>query len=172
MNAVPAAALFAVALVSARPLSQPLPDFTGTWTIDRERSESPQQTDTFTPTTYVITQTGAEVTIETRRGTARDTVTYPIGPPDARPAPPPAAAAPDAKRAARAYWSGRSLVTEGLRTIQGQTVSLRETRTLNPAGTEMTLQSLLVVQHGYTLKGAQNYGSATDIYRRVSPEPR
>jgi hypothetical protein len=165
MNSVPAAVLVAVVLASPRPLPQALPDFSGTWTIDRERSESPHQGDAFTPPTFVITQTSTDITIETRRGTARSAVRYPIGPATAplQTAPSPGHGEP----AGRAYWVGASLVTEGQNTIQGQTVSTRETRTLDATGTEMTLETLLVVQHGYTFKGAQNYGAAKDIYRKV-----
>lgn len=168
MNPVPAVVLTAVALAS--PLSawstvaQAPPDFSGTWTIDRERSESPQQGEGFVPATYVIVQTPTDVTIETQRGMARSTARYVIGAATT----PPSAAQPrtDDRPAGRAYWTGASLVIEGLRTVQGQTVSVRETRTLDRTGTEMTLETLLVVQHGYTLKGAQNYGAAKDVYRR------
>ena len=53
--------------------------------------------------------------------------------------------------------------------MQGQTVSVRETRTLNASGDEMTVQTLLVVQHGYSFKGARNYGASKDVYRRAVP---
>jgi hypothetical protein len=167
MNPVPAVVLIAAVLASPRPDSQAPPDFSGTWVMDRARSESPHQGEAFTPPTYVITQTATEITIETRRGTASSVARYPIGPPTA-----PLQTAPaqgEARPAGRAYWAGASLVTEGQSAIQGQTVSTRETRTLDASGAEMTLETLLVVQHGYTLKGAQNYGAAKDVYRRVAP---
>ncbi len=168
MNSVPAVVLVAAVLASPNAVSQSSPDFSGTWTIDRERSESPHQGDAFTPPTYVITQTASEVTIETLRGTARSVARYAIGPATAPQQP--LTAQGEARPAGRAYWAGASLVTEGQNSIQGQTVSVRETRTLDASGTTMTLQTLLVVQHGYTLKGAQNYGAATDVYRRVAPQ--
>ncbi len=168
MNSVPAVVLVTAVLASPSSVSQSPPDFSGTWTIDRERSESPHQGDAFTPPTYVITQTGSDVTIETLRGSARSTARYAIGPATAPQQPLPAQG--EARPAGRAYWMGAALVTEGQSTIQGQTVSVRETRSLDATGTTMTLQTLLVVQHGYTLKGAQNYGAATDVYRRVAPQ--
>ena len=69
----------------------------------------------------------------------------------------------------RAYWDGAKLVTEGAINIQGQTVSTRETLSMNAAGTEMTIERLVVVQHGYSFRGAQNYGTAKDVYRRSRP---
>jgi hypothetical protein len=146
------------------PTSQATPDFSGTWTMDLDRSESPHQGTAFEPVTYVIAQSPTEVVIETRRGSGVSRTTYPML----------AAAAPDQSGkpgAARAYWDGATLVTEGTRVVQGQTVSLRETRSLDASGAEMTVRTLLVVQHGYTFKGAQNYGAATDVYRRtVAPQ--
>jgi hypothetical protein len=142
------------------PASQDPPDFSGTWAMDLDRSESPHQGASFEPVTYVIAQSPTEVVIETRRGSAVSRATYPLL----------AAAAPDRAGkpgAARAFWEGTALVTEGTRVVQGQTVSVRETRSLDAAGAEMTVRTLLVVQHGYTFKGAQNYGAATDVYRRV-----
>ena len=53
--------------------------------------------------------------------------------------------------------------------MQGQTVSVRESRTLDATGTEMTVQTLLIVQHGYSFRGARNYGAAKDVYRKVTP---
>jgi hypothetical protein len=30
----------------------------------------------------------------------------------------------------------------------------------------MSIETLLVVEHGYSLRGAQTYGSGKDVYRR------
>ena len=43
------------------------------------------------------------------------------------------------------------------------------TRSLAASGAEMTVETLLVVQHGYSFKGGQNYGAAKDVYRKVVP---
>jgi hypothetical protein len=101
------------------------------------------------------------VTVETRRGAASSQVRYPIASGNA-------GDQLSVQAGSRAYWKGASLVTEGTRTVQGQTVSIRETRSLDAAGAEMTVETLLVVQHGYTFKGAQNYGAAKDIYKKAA----
>jgi len=54
-----------------------------------------------------------------------------------------------------------------IRTISGQTVTTRETRRLSAGGDEMIVESVLVVQHGYTLSGTKNYGAGTDVFVRA-----
>ena len=63
---------------------------------------------------------------------------------------------------------GPKLVTEGAGSLQGQTVSIRALRTLNAAANEMTVESTVAVQHGYTLRGAQTYALVKDIYTRTA----
>jgi hypothetical protein len=138
-------------------------DFTGTWTMDLERSESPHQGEAFEPPTLVITQSATQVAVETRRRAGTTTVTYPITAPKAADPPTPS-------KGGRAYWDGVVLVTEGTRIVQGQTVSVRERRTLDPSGREMTVETLVVVQHGYSMRGGQNFGASKDVYRRAAPE--
>jgi hypothetical protein len=108
-----------------------------------------------------ITQTATEVTVEAVRDTTSVVRKFPI---DLSAGPP--GRGIDASRA-RAYWDGPKLITEGAGNIQGQTVSIRETRTLNAAGTEMTVETLIIVQHGYSFGGTRNYGSAKDVFTRV-----
>lgn len=138
------------------------PDFTGTWTMDLERSESPHQGAAFEVPTLVITQSAAGVAVETRRRSGTSTARYAMSTAKA--------AEPGPAVPGRAYWDGAVLVTEGTRLVNGQTVSVRERRTLDPSGREMTLETLVVVQHGYTIRGAQNFGKATDVYRRATPD--
>ena len=162
MTSLPSAVVTAVAITIAVVESQSHPDFTGTWTMDRERSESMHQADEFEPPTLVITQGAADLTIETRRRLSTGRTVYTIGDAGA-----PSGAVPPA--GPRAFWEGSALVTEAARTVQGQTVSVRESRTLDATGAEMTVQTLLIVQHGYSFRGARNYGAAKDIYRKVTP---
>ena len=124
MTSLPLAVMTAVAITIAVVESQSHPDFTGTWTMDRERSESMHQADEFEPPTLVITQGAADLTIETRRRLSTGRTVYTIG--DAGT---PAGAVPPA--GPRAFWEGAALVTEAARTVQGQTVSVRESRTLD-----------------------------------------
>ena len=65
------------------------------------------------------------------------------------------------------HWDGTTLVTEMVRSINGQTVTTRESRRLTADETEMLVDTVLVVQHGYSLKGTQNYGAGKDVYTRV-----
>jgi hypothetical protein len=58
-------------------------------------------------------------------------------------------------------------VTETSGEISGETVSYKQTRWLNSAGTEMTAESLVVVQHGYSLQGTRNNSTAKDVYVRL-----
>jgi hypothetical protein len=162
MTSYAGAAVAAVALTAVSADAQTHPDFSGTWTMDRERSESLHQSAPIEPSTLAITQTDAELTIETRRSTSTTRSAYKIVPKTAP-------GEPGQAVVSRAYWDGDALVTEGARTVQGQTVSVRETRTLNADRTEMTVQTLLVVQHGYSFRGAKNYGASKDVFRRVVP---
>jgi len=45
-------------------------------------------------------------------------------------------------------------------------VTTKESRRLNESG-EMLVETVLVVQHGYTLKGTQNYASGKDVFTRL-----
>lgn len=153
-------AAFAIALI-AQTMTAAKPDFSGTWTMDRERSESAMQEQPIGPVTVSIKQAGQSLTIETTRDGKPEVATYTIE--DAPKGPGVIGAG-----TRRAYWDGMKLVTEGAGNVQGQTVSVRETRTLNPARTEMTIESTVTVQHGYTLRGAKNYATGKDVYTRTA----
>jgi hypothetical protein len=133
----------------------PPPDFSGTWTVDRSRSQSPDII------TLDIKQTATEIGIDTTRSGVRSSETYPFETtkhPEGQTIP---------VGHAHAYWDGTKLVTETSRNISGQTVSYKQTRSLNAAGTEMTVETITIVQHGYTITGGQNYGTAKDVYVRA-----
>ena len=143
---------------------QARPDFSGTWTMDQERSESPGQSPSAAgPVTVVVTQTDKTVTVETKRGTLHSRASYVFT------AGPVLPATGTGMPVGRASFDGNALVLEGTRVIRGQTVSTRETRTLSPDGTEMTVDTVLQVQHGYSMRGGKNYGTARDVYRRTVP---
>jgi hypothetical protein len=153
-------ATLAVALI-AQAVTAAKPDFSGTWTMDRERSESAMQEQPIGRVAVSITQTGTNLTIQTTRDGKPDVTTYAI---EELPNGPGVIGA----GTRRAYWEGLKLVTEGAGNVQGQTVSVREARTLNPSHTEMTVESTVTVQHGYTFRGAKNYATAKDIYTRTA----
>ena len=161
MTSLPNAVVAAVALTMTAVDAQPLPDFSGTWTMDRERSESLHQSQPIEPPTAGDHPDRARAHHrDAARAPSTTTTVYTIGPRSGAGTPSPAGGS-------RAYWDGDALVTEGARTVQGQTVSVRETRTLDDSGGEMTVQTLLVVQHGYSFRGAKNYGASKDVFRRA-----
>ena len=100
-------------------------------------------------------------------------VVYPIIPSPKTPADPPAG---DERRA---YWDGQPSGVERGGTISGQTVSSKQALTLSPDGSEMTVERLVIVQHGYTLRGAQKLRGGERrlrprgaLRRRTCPDPR
>lgn len=138
------------------------PDFTGTWKMVAQRSGSPGQTPPVTDMTLTIQQTADQVRVEWLAGTDKPIITsYVIGPPPKQPAEPLGA---DAKIA---YWDGQRLVLERGGAISGQTVSMKQSLTLDPASSELILERLVIVQHGYTLRGTKNYATVKDVFARV-----
>jgi hypothetical protein len=155
---MPFLALLVVALLS----QATLPDFTGEWKMDAARSGSPLQTPPITEMTFVIEQQPDRIAVKSTTGSDKPIpVVYPIGP---APKPP---ADPLGAGMARAYWDGRRLIIEQGGTISGQTVSLRQSLTMDPERGELIVERLVIVQHGYTLRGAQNYSSVKDVFARA-----
>ena len=161
--------MFPIIVLSAALLLQSAPashsaDFTGSWKMIPARSESPQQTPPVTEMTFVIEQAADQIRIDmTSAADKTVSVVFPIVPAPKPPAPP-----PDGDEL-RAYWEGNRLVMERGGTISGQTVSSRQALTLSPDRSEMTVERLVIVQHGYTLRGAKNYASVKDVFVRVTP---
>lgn len=152
---------FAVAGFFAQQASSP-PDMSGTWRMVADRSGSPGQTPPVTDMTMTIQQTATEVRVEWMTGTDKPMVTvYAIGPAPKQPAEPLGA---DAKIA---YWDGQRLVLERGGAISGQTVSMKQSLTLDPKASELILERLVIVQHGYTLKGTKNYATVKDVFTRA-----
>lgn len=142
-------------------VGQAKPDLTGTWTMDVERSETLAQGGTSAPITFVIQQSADALVVETRRGQQSDTMTYKLAANEK------AAGPMEGVPASRAYWDGARLVTETARPVQGQTVTSKEVRYLNEVGSEMTVESILEVEHGYTLRGVKTFGMARDVYKKA-----
>lgn len=144
--------------------SPSLTDFTGAWKMVAARSESPQQTPPVTEMTFVIEQGADQIRLDMTSGANKTvSVVFPMIQAPKLPADPPAG---DEKRA---YWDGNRLVTERGVIISGQTVSSKQTLTLSPDRAEMTVERLVIVQHGYTLRGAKNYATVKDVFVRVTP---
>jgi hypothetical protein len=149
-------------LQSAAPTSDPRPMFSGTWRLDAARSESAAANPSTEPILVEIAQTERDLTIVTTQGTRHNRVVHRFV------AGPTTPYSIDGS-AGRAYWDGTALVTEGTRLVQGQTVATRETRRLNEDHSEMMVDVVVIVQHGYEFRGARNYGTGRDVYTRVTP---
>jgi hypothetical protein len=145
--------------------AQGRPDFSGTWVMDEVRSASAHYPDFVGPITLVIVQTPAQLTVETRHGDRSESIVYRIY--ESEHAAPAVVSVPGGK----SYWSGATLVCETVRNIQDATVRTRELRTLGADGREMTVESTLIVEHGYDIPDAKNYGTGKDIFRK-SASPR
>jgi hypothetical protein len=138
------------------------PDMSGTWKMISDRSGSPGQTPPVSDMTLMIQQTATDVRVEWLSGSDKPMVTqYVIGPAPKQPAEPLGA---DAKIA---YWDGQRLVLERGGAISGQTVSMKQSLTLDPAAGELILERLVIVQHGYTLRGTKNYATVKDVFTRA-----
>lgn len=160
--------MYLIALVfSAALLAQPSasqPDMSGTWKMDPARSGSPGQTPPVNEMTLVIKQTGSDVQLEWTTGTEKPMLTtYAVVPAPKQPDEPLGA---DVRRA---YWVGNQLVLERGGSISGQTVSMKQSLSLDPERHELLLERLVIVQHGYTLKGTKNYATVKDVFTRVGP---
>jgi hypothetical protein len=128
------------------------PDFSGTWTLERSRSQSAESA------TLEIKQGSGEIVIVTHSGGKTSTRTYPF---EASPHP---ASETITAGHTHASWDGTKLVTETVTDIKGQTVSYRQIRFLNVSGNEMTVETITIVQHGYSIKDGKNYSTAKDVY--------
>ena len=131
--------MYLIALVLAAGLfAQPAPsqpDMSGTWKMIADRSGSPGQTPPVTEMTLVILQSAADVRIEWADGAAKPMVAvYPMVPKPKQPAEPLGA---DARLA---YWDGQRLVLERGGAISGQTVSMKQSLTLDPESRELILE--------------------------------
>jgi hypothetical protein len=120
--------------------AQTRPDFSGTWNMDSARSEAAAQGTPIGPVTVTIRQTVNEITIETAREGSTQIVKYL----------PAAAKVSGAAELIGAFrWNGAQLITSLITDINKQAITVDEVRSLNPAGTEMTVDVTLNVQHGY-----------------------
>ena len=45
---------------------------------------------------------------------------------------------------------------------------MKQSLTLDPEHNELVLERLVIVQHGYTLKGTPNYATVKDVFQRTA----
>ena len=155
---------FVVASVFFSQTAATQPDLNGNWALNAANSGSPAQTPPVTEMRLTIQQKSDEIRLESQTGSAKPIIViYPIVSAPRQPA------EPLSGNAKRAYWDTNRLVLERGTTVSGQTVSLKESLTLSPDRSELTLERLVIVQHGYSLKGARNYASVKDVFTRAAP---
>jgi hypothetical protein len=167
--------VFAICTILASPLyAQQRSDFSGTWTMDLARSESPKADDPSPhtpqatprtpdePTMLFITQNDREMQVETRKGSRAVTARYPMH--DAANPRPVGTSGGGVGTVLR--WEGDTLVTMTPHMINGMAVTTVERRSLSSDGNEMTVVTTVQVQHGYET-GESSSPPAKDIYRRV-----
>lgn len=156
-------ALAIVTALASFTTAQERPDLSGTWTMDESRSESPTHAGFVSPVTWVIRQSPRELIVDIKRGPKTMTLTYTLY------HKPPTGAAAGGVPSYVGYWNGETLITETAQNIQGQTVTTKEMRTLQQEGQLMQVERIVQVEHGYTLRGAQNYNTAKDLFTKVVP---
>ena len=161
---LPAAVLTAILVVRPAAGVQPIADFSGTWSMDPARSESTRQGEPVKPITMTIAQTAVELRVDMTRGDQKESIVYPLGRSSHA-----AATGTNATLQAEAYWEDDKLVTETQRQVQGYAVTVKEVRSLAPGGNEMIMETIVIVQHGYTMSGVKNYGTARDIFTKTKP---
>ena len=140
--------------------AQTTPDFSGTWRMDPARSESAVQGLKIAPATVTITQTPDAIRFDTTTPQGVSTETYRL-----RRDGDAAGVSTDPV----AQWRGDTLVSEAVRNINGVSVTLQQSRTLSVDRNEMTVVTVVNVQHGYSVAGAKVSGAGTDVYVRVTP---
>ena len=161
--------LFVALLLAAQAPSQQMADFSGVWRMDAARSESAHQAVPIGPVTLTIQATPAEVAIETRRagkgkvGSSSETLRFHLDGSEN--------AIVDNSGApikTKGRLAGAKLVTEITRNVQGSTVTLVQSFSLDASGKEMTVEKTLAVQHGYQSTGpdANSTGKGTDVFVR------
>jgi hypothetical protein len=153
MSPVVASLTLALSLLQSTPASRP--DFSGSWAMDASRSQSSEST------TLKIKQSATEITIETQSGGKTSTRTFAF---EASKHP---ASETISTGHAHASWDGSILVNEDVGTISGQTVSYRQLRYLNAPGTEMTVETMTIVQHGYSMQGGKTHKTTKDVFVRA-----
>jgi len=156
-------ALAVLAAVSLWGQKNPV-DLTGTWRMDPSRSESAHQDVAIGPVTMVITQTGADVTIETIRqetnksAPVREVLSYKLDGSESK-----TSADPEHSVVTKAHWDGAALIAETTRNVKDSTVTTLYAHRLNARG-ELVIEKTLMVQHGYQFAQAKTTGRGTDVF--------
>jgi hypothetical protein len=157
--------LSAVASASFDIRAQHPVDFSGSWNMDLSRSDAAAQGPVAGPVAMTIQQQPNEVWVETTGAGSTRRVRYvPVG----------AKTANDEGQLVGTFrWEGSRLTTNLATHINQQAVTVDEVWSLNPEGTELTMEVTLVVQHGYQGGTAQgrtspNRSTGKNVFLRAS----
>ncbi len=142
MFTIPAAALFVAASVVS--VFAQMPNFSGTWKLDTDRSQIAAGRGGRrggrgggTPDTLVITQTATELTIEQSTGDRSRTLTYTLEGESSIPA------GRGGNMTITSHWDGATLVSEGSREFSfgggSITIERKEVRSLSADGQTLTV---------------------------------
>jgi hypothetical protein len=143
--------------VTAGAQTQSMPDFSGSWQLDLSRSDASAYADSPGPVRVSIKHSPTEIHITTTTSRGATDTTYKMVTADNAPL----GAGPNAR------WQGDALVTNAVRDVRGQSVTVQQTRRLSSDGKEMIVESIVNVQHGYSAAGARTYGVSKDVFVKV-----
>ena len=161
MSSILPAVIAMVVLLPPLARGQDRANLTGTWTMVPERSESPAQDPPVRSIVLDISQSDATLTVNANRDGKTTATSYPV---DNTRTP---AAGTVGAGTTRAYWEGPRLVAWRAGNVQGQTVSIRDTYELNADKSELVVETMVEIQHGYTMKGAKNYATSRDVFTKT-----
>jgi hypothetical protein len=161
-----ALALLISAVAMSHGLAQTQPDFSGTWTMDEQRSGSPGQEGFAGPVVWTIRPSPESFVLARKRGDQTQELTYAWLDTSGRTADP-RIVSPSGEH--RAAWDGSRLIIHTVLSIQGKTVTTRETLSLGGGGQELTVERVVEVEHGYTMKDAKNFNVVKDVFTRTAP---
>lgn len=149
-----------LATITLSAIGQAPPDLTGHWSMDPTRSVSAVQNEPIKSKTLRIAATEATLTIDRTTDDRSFTTKY-------RHASPGAPVFRDDGFHGIFYWEGPRLVTETAGNVSDKTVRTRETYALDASSGELVVETTAIVEHGYSLRGGQNYATGKDVYTRV-----
>ena len=118
-------------------------DFSGTWTLNAEKSDPPPQGrgggGGMAGAPVTIKQTGSMLTIDSQGRGGPVTMNYKLDGSESTNQVQGRGGATEAK--SKAHWDGAKLVIETTREVGGNTVTTTETRSLSADGREMTVET-------------------------------
>jgi hypothetical protein len=143
-------------------------DFAGTWTMDASRSQSALPGTGATPVRQaqmVIAQVGGQLVVETMRDGNRQIARFPLIDPEL---PKAVGTSGSAGVGTIGNWGDRELTTSTPLSVNGMAVTTMEKRTLSPDGREMTVETVVTVEHGYEGKGINYSSPVKDVYVKTA----